>query len=233
LFFRLGAAAGSLALIVDRTSSVKLSSTQVWAAGLMATVVPVVDLTVGSLEDRSAAGNAEFERKVNETLRIALVQIVDDSQLDWKAVGVNAFLVTRLPWKRERVLARVGQQRIASAPPPSNVKWTKGKGVIGQVWEQNTDIWVDLTSAFSAFSDYSAAEWEALPEDERFGLSFAEYTNTKQHGAVVATPIQDRSGAVIGVVSADAPDGSYDQLSIPQVREALGSAAITVRNLVG
>jgi hypothetical protein len=174
----------------------------------------------------------QFTKAVSEALRSALVQIVEQSDLEWTEVGLNAFLVRSpaVPWQ-ESFLERVGRERIKSHPTPSSVHWTLGKGVIGQCWERGTDIGVDLTDAFAGLATSSQAEWSALTPEEAFGMTFADFTQTKEHGAVVATPILSTTGEVLGVVSVDGPEGSFDRLFGEATREAIGAAAITIRNL--
>jgi hypothetical protein len=171
-------------------------------------------------------------RQVSETLRIALVQVIDLTGLDWKAVGMNAFLIERRRrWRREQFLHRIGRERISIHPLPSEVMWTKGKGVIGRCWELNSDVGVDLAKHFAPYRALTEDEWDALPADERFGLSFLEFKRTEHLGPVVATPIQEADGTIIGVVSVDGPSGTYTRLSSEPVREAIGAAATTIRNL--
>lgn len=171
-------------------------------------------------------------RQVSETLRIALVQIIDLTGLDWKAVGLNAFLIERpWGWRAEPYLRRIGRERISIHPLPSEVRWTKGKGVIGRCWELNSDVGVDLAKHFAPYRALTEDEWDALTTDERFGLSYLEFKRTEHLGPVVATPIQEPDGTIIGVVSVDGPPGTYTRLSSEPVREAIGAAATTVRNL--
>jgi hypothetical protein len=171
-------------------------------------------------------------RQVSETLRIALVQIIDLTGLDWKAIGLNAFMIERRGrWRSELHLRRIGRERISIHPLPSEVVWTRGKGVIGRCWDLNSDVAVDLAKHFAPYQGLTEAEWDALPPDERFGLSYLEFRRTDHLGPVVATPIQKSDGTIVGVVSVDGPPGTYTRLSSEPVREAIGAAATTIRNL--
>lgn len=172
-------------------------------------------------------------RWLSETLRALLVQVVQASQLDWTDVGVNAFLVRRrYRWVGGQALKRIGRERIRSAPPPSSVVWTVGKGVIGRCWELGTDLGVDLRDHFAGVEANTPEEWTKLTDEERLGLTYEDFQRTRQYGVVVATPVLDRAGSVLGVVSADSLTGPRDRLWNDQVREALGAAAVTIRNLL-
>ena len=170
-------------------------------------------------------------RQVSETLRIALVQIIDLTGLDWKAVGLNAFIIERRTVHGERHLRRIGRERISIHPLPSEVVWPRGKGVIGRCWELNSDVGVDLAKHFAPYRAMTQDEWDTLPADKRFGLTYLEFQRTEHLGPVVATPIQENDGSIIGVVSVDGPPGTYTRLSSEPVREAIGAAATTIRNL--
>ena len=230
-----------LLAIFGASVAVGLGSADVWdLSATQATVAVVVlaltalaqgvyDLVTGMGEEH----RLRFERWVAETLKGTLVQVVQASGLDWKDVGINAFLVRRTPrWFGTPVLHRVGRERIRNTPPPSNVVWTKGKGVIGRCWATATDQGVNLAALFGPDPVLTESDWLARPEADRIGMSFSDYEKTKNHGAVVATPILDREGEVIGVVSADAPGDAFDRLWNDNVREALGATATTLRNLL-
>lgn len=187
-------------------------------------------------------------RHFSETLRALLVNLVDASQVDWTSIGVNALLVRRrYRWFGRESLHRVGRERVRSTPRHSNVVWTKGKGVIGRCWERGQDYGLDLRAIYAEVAGLTEeewsnlrsdqpgiteAEWANLPAEKTFGLSYHDFLRTRHHRVVVATPILDRSGVVIGVVSADSRDAGLDELFTDEVRGALGSAAETIRNLL-
>jgi hypothetical protein len=201
------------------------------AATIVVVSAPGADALLYVRDKRRDESRRGLARQVSETLRIALVQIIDLTGLDWKAVGMNAFVIRSGRWRRPRYLHRIGRERISIHPLPSEVVWTRGKGVIGRCWELNSDVAVDLAKHFAPYAAFTEAEWNALPTDERFGLSYVEFRRTEQLGPVVATPMQESNGTIIGVVSVDGPPGSFVRLSSEPVREALGAAATTIRNL--
>jgi hypothetical protein len=230
-----------LVVIFGASIVVGLASADVWqlTTGQSAAAVVVLALAalVQGLYDLVTGLSAEqrlrYERWVSETLKGTLVQVVQASGLDWKDVGINAFLVRRRPrWFGTPLLERVGRERIRNTPPPSNVVWTKGKGVIGRCWATATDQGVNLTALFGPADGLTEAEWLARSEEDRLGMTYADYQKTRYHGVVVATPILDRDAEVIGVVSADAPGDAFARLSNDEVREALGATATTLRNLL-
>lgn len=223
------------------SSSMALYGADVWHLTRTERIAAVIVLAVVGLGESLARviGGKIRERQlkehrwVSETLRALLVQVVQASQLDWTEVGVNAFLVRRqYHWVGRRVLERVARERIRSAPPPSHVVWTSGKGVIGRCWELGSDLGVDLRDHFADVEGATKEEWALLTDEQRLRMTYDDFQRTRQHGVVVATPMLDRAGRVIGVVSADSLVGPLDQLWNDRVREALGAAAMTIRNLL-
>ena len=223
------------------STAMALHGADVWHITRRERVAAVVVLALVGLAESLARviGGVVRERQLrearwfSETLRALLVQVVEASGLDWTAVGVNAFVVRRrYRWLGGEILQRVGRERIRSTPPPSNVLWTFGKGVIGRCWELGTDLGIDLRDHFADVEGHSAEEWAQLTDEERLGLTYDDFQRTRQHGVVVATPVLDRFDSVIGVISADALDGPLDRLWNDRVREVLGAAAITLRNLL-
>jgi hypothetical protein len=221
--------------------SMGLYAADIWNLTRSERVAAVITLAVVGLGEslRTVIGGFVRERQlsqarwISETLRALLVQVVKASQLDWTDVGVNAFLVRRqYRWIGRKVLKRVGRERIKSVPPPSSVVWTRGKGVIGACWEHGIDVGIDLNEYFASVEESTAEEWSALSDEERLRMTYEEFQRTRHYGVVVATPVLDRAGRVIGVVSADSLDGPPDRLGNSEVREALGAAAVAIRNLL-
>lgn len=245
-----------LVVAVLATTLVALHSTDVLVLDRSQLTISIAVLAVVSLIEglERAIGGVVREhqltqaRHFSETLRALLVNLVDASQVDWTSIGVNALLVRkRYRWFGRESLHRVGRERIRSTPRHSDVVWTRGKGVIGRCWERGQDYGSDLRAIYADIAGMSEQEWSNLGSnqpgiteedwaqfsvDKTFGLSYADFLRTRHHRVVVATPILDRAGRVIGVVSADSRDAGLDQLFTDEVRGVLGSAAETIRNLL-
>lgn len=228
----LATAAAAVVIGLNAAETFDLNGWPLTSAVLVIGAAAVLRVALDAVTRARERGTSQFEKAVGEALRSALVQIVEQTEIDWTEVGLNAFMVrtSKLPW-REAYLERVGRERIKSHPTASTVHWVRGKGVIGQCWDQGTDIGVDLTDAFAGLPTATEQDWSVLTSEDTFGMTFSDYTQTKEHGAVVATPIQDATSSVIGVVSVDGPHGSFERLFSEPTREAIGAAAITIRNL--
>lgn len=111
---------------------------------------------------------------------------------------------------------------------PSKIRWRAGKGVIGRSYRHSTFEVVDLRSAaYKAVT--SKADWRALPADERLGMSFEEWQQTKRdaYEVVAAHPILD-AGRVIGVVSLHGTQKAMGRLEATDVEKFLGEAATSI-----
>lgn len=177
--------------------------------------------------------SAQRERDIVDALKAAYVQIVEGTELDWKEIGLHAFVVRRSwprVWREHQV--RVGRWRLKSTPAvASGVRWTLGKGLIGRCWELKKNVGANVTAEWGT-TELTEAEWEALDPSLRYGLSHEEYQRVRDYGAIVATPILNDDGRYLGCISADAPGDTYDQLWADSVMEALHDAGLWVKQTV-
>lgn len=190
-------------------------------AGASAGLKPIVN----SVREPRGERRQLYERRVDETLSAAFVKIVRLSGLDFTAIGMHAFLVDG--W-RHRTLRRAGRLRLVRRSVPSEIRWTKGKGVIGVCWATEKLTAIDIHQIRERALSVSAEEWDALPSEGRLGMTRAEYERSHTSGAIMAVPMADRHGVVRGVVSLDAPPGSLEVLDQDGVWEVLEEAAHAV-----
>lgn len=166
-----------------------------------------------------------YERRVDEILAAAFVKIVRLSGLEFTAIGMHAFLVDG--W-RHQTLRRAGHLRLVRRAVPSEIRWTKGKGVIGVCWATNKLTAIDIHQIRERALSASAEEWDAQPAEGRLGMTRAEYERSHTSGAIMAVPIVDRRAIFRGVVSLDGPPGSLSVLDQDGVWEVLEEVAHAV-----
>jgi len=198
-------------------------------------VVVVAALTLGSSAFAQAVGSYRrerglaFELEVQDVLKATQIRLVETAALDWKDVGLHAFMVRRKwprPW--QPVLVRAGRWRLHSTPPVTGVRWTKGKGVIGLCWARMQDVGVDLTKDWGdPAQEMSEDEWHALPAERRYGLTYPEYQRVHNYGAIVASPLIV-DDVFKGCVSVDAPGEGFDALWSDSARSILQDAALQI-----
>jgi hypothetical protein len=104
------------------------------------------------------------------------------------------------PWRKE--LVRLGRWRLTPTPLPSRVRWTCGKGAIGQAWE--TGRYANhLTEAEWATMPNDRATYEALPPERRKGITYSDYRALRgKYKGCAAVPVIGGAD-VVGVVAVD------------------------------
>lgn len=197
-------------------------------AALVAFVVaafalPLVDATAEHLRERGPTVGLA----VMELLLADFYNIMVATGLGCTEIGLHAFVVRRpvrrLFWPEQQ---RVGTLRLGPVPGPSRIRWTRGKGLIGKCWAERSDQGADLVSDFGPRINDTREQWEALPEETRYGLSFEEFTRTKgSYGAIVASPMVTKRGRYKGCIAVDAPGSAYALLWGQGVRGILQASA--------
>jgi hypothetical protein len=187
-----------------------------------------------------AARRAKKEARINtarqdgeQVLKGTLVQVQRLTGLNWTEIGLHLFLVEK-KWSVGEYQRHIVRVKMSEYPPTTGIVWTKGKGVIGRCWDNKTFEAHDVRLAYAPYMGFTATEWANLSKDERFGLSFDEFTRTKEFfGAILAAPILEDMGSLyVGCVSLDAPGDSFAKLNTVQVKELLQLAATTIGALV-
>jgi hypothetical protein len=188
-------------------------------------ITALLEVVRPGLQDRRLA----LERRVREVLKAALLDIVESTGLDWRRLGVHAFLVRRT-WRHpfRGVLRRVGRERLSSSPPASGIEWTRGKGALGRCWAEMRDVGVNLEVEWGSLRGSSRKDWEEASDEVKYGMSFEEFQRVRDYGAIVVTPILDSREGFRGCVSVDAPGDVYEVLWSRDVREILQDAAQTI-----
>lgn len=150
-------------------------------------------------------------------------------------IGASTWLVRqagRWSW-----LSRLSRERFSPLPQASNIRWTKGKGVIGQCWAEEREKIVSTEAHDLAWTGKTQADWDGWNgpgPDTRMGLSWADYQKIRgKYGTVVAVPVKDGNEKVIGVVAVDGPPGHHALLSSKEVEREVTRAADLVAQLLG
>ncbi len=143
-------------------------------------------------------------------LRLAAYIDEECPSVDLRDVGVHVWLVAGPPWARR--LHR-GPEFLLRERQRSNVIFTEGKGVLGQVWAAQVDAVFDL-EAESAWVA-SEADFDRLDPAVKRGLTWIDFQRTRRYKAIWAAPLSHRSGQrVLGVISVDIQtSGAFDELA--------------------
>ena len=182
-----------------------------------------------ALRERRSERRVAQARRVETILSAGFVQLVRALGVPFTEVGVHAYLVRRSwppPWRR--ALVHVGGVRLVPRHPPSGLRWTKGKGVIGTCWGERKFVAADGGALAARAEASSPEEWEAIPAAERLGMSLEDIKRTESYGTIAAMPLFGEDGVVRGCVAADARPGLLDVVDSDDVRVLLANLAQAV-----
>lgn len=110
--------------------------------------------------------------------------------------------------------------------PSSSVTWIKGRGAVGRCWATEQILVADL-APLHASAAAGQAGFDALTDEERWGITWAEFQQTRAYWSILVFPLKDPAGKFLGCVSIDCSErGSYSCLqtaaSSPGVETSVG-----------
>ena len=178
--------------------------------------------------------------QIDKQLVSILVQVAKETGVDVDVPGCNVWRIYSPRGGGEPALHREGHRRLSDYPQPSDRAWTKGKGVIGRCWEQGASKFWDYTNLQKRHESKAAiseSAWKTMKPADRWGFDRDEYLDAiRKYQQVLAVPIVDSQGQVLGCVSIDIPTDRPANdprcLDTPEVRGILASAAEALRGLI-
>lgn len=221
---------GAAALALNASQRITLTDWGLYLTVAAVAFRPLADLGINTVNELRDSKRHKKEESIAALLKAGLREIVNaNPALKWDHTGINAYVVkkARVPWREDR-LVRLWREKFAVSHP-SGVTWTRGKGVIGKCWEERQDVGRNFARDYGRLVNCTEEQWNRQPERIRQGLSYAEFRRTRDHGAVVATPILSADAKFLGYISIDAPGDCYDVLWSDSVRDKLRDVAHTVR----
>lgn len=161
--------------------------------------------------------------------RLLVVQILDMSP-DVKATSLGVHVwIARGRWAKCRRLCRRTSFNLHKVPP-SGIKWTAGKGVIGTCFRSGVEQSKDLRSIAAVARDGGEADFMALPGSERLGLTYEEFSKVKRYAFVHAWPLKDEEGEVLGCVSVDYTDSATVDALAAAIQQPMLTSFVTIIN---
>jgi hypothetical protein len=200
-------------------------------------VTSLIGAARASWWEHTAQRRSNFRGSVAEILRGAAVTTAEATGKKVPSVGASAFVVARggFLWQRE-YLKRIGRERFNSFPPPSQVVWTLGKGVIGRCWAERKPVAKDFTKIAKRHRGCSREQFEKLKDDVRLGLTYDEWNEMiGKYGVVLAVPITASAidGKIIGVLALDLQEGTEHEITHNEVRKIAYDAAASLAKIIG
>jgi len=215
-------------------------------------VVPslVIATAVAVFRDNAVNVNRRLREPERQKLRVqaqkaaavALYSVAQQKALDMADLGISVFLVERTGWIRRRQhLSRLIRLRLKDAPQASDIVWTKGKGVIGQAWEKGRPVHERTSELAKKYGGKELTDygWSRVGQAARQGFAREEFeTTVHKYAEILAVPIKDENGAVLGVVSMDlamstTADLGRTWLDGPEVEEFVSVAAELIAKTLG
>ena len=237
--FRIFLAVAALALAV--VQSVIVTGVRHWSPLIAVAAATGVGLLafIDNIRQASARYQAAQRNAARTTMQQELITamylITEARTVKLIDLGASVFNVRRywtlrsalipipwLPWREQR-LHRILRFRLSPNPQTSRVKWTRGKGAIGQCWERQMAVWVDRRETIAQFGEgkYPAddAAFSQLAPAQRLGFTRVEFRQLiDRYGEILAVPIVGKySGKFLGVLSLDCRAEGYPKSDSPSV----------------
>lgn len=178
------------------------------SAVVMAAILSVWDLVHESLRN----GREDRRKNAVGTARAVLLAVHVATGVPASDLGVSIFLVKGRLLPR---LRRVHSERLLGTPAPSQIVWTKGKGIIGSCWSRGDTrtTCVDLRTLSLRYQsdpptpeEFSTLHATGLTMGllcDEFGMMINKY------GEVLAVRIVANSGRTLGVLAVDVAASYY------------------------
>lgn len=156
----------------------------IWLA-LGAVVSPLV-------REIGAAHELTVERAVRGPLALSFKRLHEETKIPFEELGLHAYFVRG--WWPFRHLVCVGRLRLATRNP-SGVRWTRGKGVIGEAWARR---------------EFTFAIVKGISPGT-LNLRQRDLDRVKDYEVIAASHIS-KEGKVIGCVAVDVPTSFVENL---------------------
>jgi hypothetical protein len=183
-----------------------------------------------SLADFRFGRALAVETKVVDALRGAFLEMVTAYKVPPGELRLHFFRVQWvLLWSFmpiQKALVRKGHFALKVAAPLAEIRFTKGKGFIGEVWANRTISGVAEDLRVSPEVN-SKAQWKQLTEAQRRKMSWKEYQGARHIEVVFAQAIlaDEFSGDVVAVISADTGAAQLAILNSPRLKAFLDQTA--------
>jgi hypothetical protein len=220
-----------------------------WHPGSGWVILMIIVTTCGSILDQAirlvAKARAPKSREVREALSEALKRAIDlvsnHTGYDHRSIGLTVWRVRG--WPGFKYLDRAHTERWFDYPPPSGIRWTAGKGLIGSCWAEKHEQHGDLVALAKRYPHGNGLTQERYlklkAKDQHMGLSFEEFGEMiGKYGEVFVVPMTTGKGKFLGCVAVDIPVEQCNAATVAtkfqtdEVRQVLSAAAVAARRVL-
>jgi hypothetical protein len=136
---------------------------------------------------------------IGDALREARGKAASDAGIPERLLGVSAHEVR----PEGGGLRRIGRERITDYGK-SDIRWTRGKGAVGECWRTGRPVYRDLMNLLRRHRGCSRDRFEAASGIVRQGFDYDEFCILEaKYAEVYCEPIRDETDALIGVIVLD------------------------------
>lgn len=191
------AAATGMVQVLDRKlpsdtwSWVHRPSTHIWLVGALSvlTLLDTIRRAIFRFSERARMKKKAEIRKQLSALAAGIAKITGQPIED---IGCGLFLVQRRWFGYADRLVRFERVRLIDNVPASDVKFTKGKGTVGECWQNQRKAHDEWDSRNERYANRSLTdeEWNQLAEEDRRGFTREEWVSlVGKYSEVVAMPV--------------------------------------------
>jgi hypothetical protein len=167
--------------------------------------------------------------ELGQLLRATLIDIADEVKhaVSWYDIGLHVWELRR-DWRLRRRLDKRASLRMNDARRAGGIEWRRGMGVIGRCWATGGPHRCDFSALTEEYVKNDDVEgWEALSEEERWGMDWVDMQRAERYGGIFAVPMYKggRKPKFRGCVSLDGPPGSFRVLADENVQDLLRELA--------
>ncbi len=181
-------------------------------------------------------GRRRLRADLSRILQQGAFRISAQSGVSVQSLGLSVFRLPRGPCRQRRAMDRLERHRFDDHPGPSHIRWTKGKGVVGLCWLEQSPVHRDLRRT-AGQARRQGVRAMASAGDAAVGMSPAEFERiATKYAEVHAMPINDATGTMIGVLVVDIPYNAAvaggSKLNLPDVEQAIATIAVLAGRLL-
>lgn len=199
-------------------------------------VLAVVVGITGPLDAFARSCSEEFGPQshaldVEDEVKALFLTLVEVTTIPWTHLGITVFAVRRS--RRLLLLGRIQDRiyrlRIESHPRPTDILWTRKKGVLGECWRSLERATLDHTQQFAEVSGCrSRWDWISVRKDLKMGHRYSDYLKIRHFGYVEAHPAIDVRGKYRGCLVIQVEPDLEQPLQVDRAQRAIERTSATV-----
>jgi hypothetical protein len=173
-------------------------------------------------------GDVSHEERLalEEPTKACVVGISKETSIPIVKIGITVFVVLKSRFHLwHGVQKRMVRIRLDSNPVPTQIKWTRKKGLLGECWTQRRDARLNHPEHFGSHLNCTKAQWKLLPQVVTTNLSYEDFKQIRHYGFALASPMTDSHGHYRGCIVVQVPAEFEQELDSPEILELIHTAA--------